>query len=129
MGRFVSATSPEDHAPQPGDGGVRGVPPPSNGAALLVRPGSSGTVGVLTGTTGGRMGMGPSPGPEGRRSRRGLEDGVRRMVATPGVLKEGAGPGGGPGVEEVGGLLEVKRRRWEGPWGMEASASWSTTTE
>lgn len=81
-------------------------------------PGGSGTVGVLTGTIGGRIGMGPSPGPEGRRKREGLEDGVRRIVATPGVLMDGAGPGGGPGVEleeDVGGLLEGNRRRWEWP--------------
>lgn len=63
--------------------GVRGTLPSS---ALLGKPGCSGTVGVLTGIIGGLMGMGPRfRPPEGRR-RLGLDDGVRRIVATPGVM-------------------------------------------
>lgn len=67
-------------------------------SSLKGRPaGSSGTVGVLTGTTGVRMGMGPMP-PDGRR-KLGLEEGVRRMVATPGVRMTGPALDGSPAVE------------------------------
>lgn len=63
--------------------GVRGVLPSS---ALLGKPGCSGTVGVFTGIIGGLIGMGPKfRPPEGRR-KLGLDDGVRRIVATPGVM-------------------------------------------
>lgn len=50
----------------------------------LAYPGESGTVGVLTGTIGGRMGMGPDV--DGVRLTPVLEDGVRRMVAVPEVM-------------------------------------------
>lgn len=52
----------------------------------------SGTVGIFTGTTGVRMGMGPAPAPEAERRADGFDDGVRRIVATPGVTMTGPWP-------------------------------------
>lgn len=54
--------------------------------------GISGTVGIFTGMTGVRMGMGPVPTPEPERRVEGFEDGVRRIVATPGVTITGPWP-------------------------------------
>ena len=99
---------------QPGDNGVvgglsgvRGVFPSSD-AALLGKPGWSGTVGVFTGIMGGLMGMGPRLRPPEGRLRFGLEEGVRRMVATPGVMME-EGLQGSPAVEA--GRLDWNMRR------------------
>lgn len=59
--------------------------PISSGLLLpLIVPDTSGTVGIFTGTTGVRIGMGPPPTEPERRAQ-GLEEGVRRIVATPGV--------------------------------------------
>lgn len=75
--------------------------------SLAGKPGCSGTVGVLTGIMGGLIGMGPRT-PGGRR-RLGLEDGVRRMVATPGVAAGGVE--GSPAVEA--GRLDWNMRRYD----------------
>lgn len=100
--------------PLPGDkgvvgglSGVRGVLPSSD-AALLGKPGCSGTVGVLTGIIGGLMGMGPKLRPPEGRRKFGLEDGVRRIVATPGVIMA-EGLEGSPAVEA--GRLDWNMRR------------------
>lgn len=54
---------------------------------------TSGTTGGFTGTTGVRMGMGPAPTEPERRAE-GLDEGVRRIVATPGVTIIGPWPVG-----------------------------------
>lgn len=56
----------------------------------LEYPGESGTVGVLTGTMGGRIGMGPDV--DGVRLTPVLEEGVRRIVAVPDVMAPGLLP-------------------------------------
>lgn len=68
---------------------------PSGGAGNI--PGRSGTVGVLTGITGVLMGMGPAPMVPRRTE--GLVEGVRRIVATPGVTIAGPRVVGRPAVE------------------------------
>lgn len=60
-------------------------------------PGISGTVGVLTGITGVLIGMGPPPMVP--RLTEGLVEGVRLMVATPGVTMTGPSVVGRPAVE------------------------------
>lgn len=57
----------------------------------------SGTVGVLTGITGVLIGIGPAPTVP--RLTAGLVDGVRLMVATPGVTIIGPWVIGRPAVE------------------------------
>lgn len=98
---------PGDSGVVGGLSGVRGVFPSSD-AALQGKPGCSGTVGVLTGIMGGLMGMGPKLRPPDGRRRLGLEDGVRRMVATPGVMTA-EGLEGSPAVEA--GRLDWNMRR------------------
>lgn len=88
---------PGDRGVVAGLSGVRGVLPSSD-AALLGNPGCSGTVGVLTGIMGGLMGMGPRLRPPDGRRKLGLEDGVRLIVATPGVITA-EGLEGRPAVE------------------------------
>lgn len=70
-------------------------PPPTSSAVLTPfrAADTSGTVGGFTGTTGVRMGMGPAPTEPERRAE-GLDEGVRRIVATPGVTMIGPWPGG-----------------------------------
>lgn len=88
---------PGDKGVLVGLSGVRGVLPVSEGA-LVGKPGCSGTVGVLTGIMGGLIGMGPRLRPPEGRRKLGLEDGVRRIVATPGVTTA-EGLEGRPAVE------------------------------
>lgn len=52
----------------------------------------SGTVGIFTGMAGVRIGMGPVPPTEAERRAEGFEEGVRRIVATPGVTITGPWP-------------------------------------
>lgn len=92
--------------PLPGDKGVDGGLSGVRG----VSPWCSGTVGVFTGIIGGLMGMGPKLRPPGGRRRLGLDDGVRRMVATPGVMMAD-GLEGKPAVEA--GRLDWNMRRYE----------------
>lgn len=103
----LSPLLPGDKGVVGGLSGVRGVLPSSD-AALLGKPGCSGTVGVLTGIMGGLMGMGPKLRPPEGRRRLGLEDGVRRMVATPGVITA-EGLEGSPAVDA--GRLDWNMRR------------------
>lgn len=98
---------PGDKGVVGGLSGVRGVLLSSD-IALLGIPGCSGTVGVLTGIMGGLMGMGPKLRPPEGRRRLGLEEGVRRMVATPGVITA-VGLEGRPAVEA--GRLDWNMRR------------------
>lgn len=70
-------------------------------------PGISGTVGVLTGITGVLIGMGPAPMVP--RLTAGLVEGVRLMVATPGVTITGPSVVGRPAVEA--GRLAWNNRR------------------
>lgn len=79
-------------------------PPPISSELLLplTVPDISGTVGIFTGTTGVRMGMGPPPTEPERRAQ-GLEEGVRRIVATPGVTITEPWPAGR--ITEVGWIL------------------------
>lgn len=58
----------------------------------LTAPVTSGTVGICTGMTGVRIGMGPVPPTEPERRAEGFEEGVRRIVATPGVTMTGPWP-------------------------------------
>lgn len=70
-------------------------PAPTNTSEFLLplnAPAVSGTVGILTGTIGVRMGMGPVPPTEAERRAVGFEEGVRRIVATPGVTMTGPWP-------------------------------------
>lgn len=83
------------------------LPPPASGlwsglssaptGRLGSPPGMSGTVGVLTGITGVLMGIGPAPMVP--RLTAGLVEGVRLMVATPGVTITGPSVVGRPAVE------------------------------
>lgn len=68
--------------------------PPTCSAALLplIAPDMSGTTGVFTGMTGVRIGMGPVAPTEAERRADGFEEGVRRIVATPGVTITGPWP-------------------------------------
>lgn len=70
------------------------LPPPASSPLLLpfTAPNIFGTVGGFTGTTGVRMGMGPVPPTEPERRAQGFEEGVRRIVATPGVTTTGPWP-------------------------------------
>lgn len=49
-------------------------------------------MGICTGMTGVRIGMGPVPPTEPERRAEGFEEGVRRIVATPGVTMTGPWP-------------------------------------
>lgn len=84
----VSASLP---LPNVGDPGFS---PPTCSVALLplIAPDMSGTTGVFTGMTGVRIGMGPVPPTEAERRADGFEEGVRRIVATPGVTITGPWP-------------------------------------
>lgn len=78
-----------------GESGFSSAPPPPISSALLLpltAPDISGTVGIFTGMTGVRIGMGPVPVTELERRAEGFEDGVRRIVATPGVMITGPWP-------------------------------------
>lgn len=87
----------------PGDSGVVGGLSGVCGAL-------PGTVGVFTGIMGGFMGMGPKLRPPEGRRKLGLEDGVLRMVATPGVMTA-EGLEGRPAVEA--GRLDWNMRRYD----------------
>lgn len=100
---------PGDKGVLGGLSGVRGALPASE-PALVGNPGCSGTVGVLTGIIGGFMGMGPRLRPPEGRRRLGFEDGVRRMVATPGVMAA-EGLEGRPVVDA--GRLDWNIRRYD----------------
>lgn len=88
---IVSASLPLTNV---GDSGCSPRSPPTCSAALLplIAPGTSGTTGVFTGMTGVRIGMGPVPPTEAERRADGFEEGVRRIVATPGVTITGPWP-------------------------------------
>lgn len=87
MGSVPGSSSP----PNVGELGDSSLPPISSPLFPLTAPGISGTVGIFTGTTGVRMGMGPVPVTEPER-RPGFDEGVRRIVATPGVTITGPWP-------------------------------------
>lgn len=101
-----SETSPRgwlSQVPDLGDNGVGGLSGvcgvlPSSDSALLGKLGCSGTVGVLTGIMGGLMGIVPKISPPDGCRRLGLEDGIRQIVATPGVITA-VGLEGRPAVE------------------------------
>lgn len=82
-------------SPKLGESGLAGSSPSS----LLPPSGleNPGTVGVFTGMTGVLMGIGPVPMAPLRME--GLVEGVRRIVATPGVTITGPGVEGRPAVE------------------------------
>jgi len=90
----------------PGDSGVVGGLSGVRGG----KPGCSGTVGVLTGIMGGLMGIGPKLRPPEGRLKLGLEDGVRRIVAIPGVTMAD-GLEGSPAVEA--GRFDWNMRRYD----------------
>lgn len=87
----VSASLPLTNV---GDSGFSPRSSPTWSAALLpfIAPDTSGTTGVFTGMTGVRIGMGPVPPTEAERRADGFEEGVRRIVATPGVTITGPWP-------------------------------------
>lgn len=87
----VSVSPPRTNV---GDSGFCPRSPPICSAGLLPlnAPDMSGTTGVFTGMTGVRIGMGPVPPTEAQRRADGFEEGVRRIVATPGVTITGPWP-------------------------------------
>lgn len=91
---IIGSTSASLPLTKVGDSGFSPRVPPTCAVALLplTAPDTSGTTGVFTGMTGVRIGMGPVPPTEAERRADGFEEGVRRIVATPGVTMTGPWP-------------------------------------